>query len=273
MRALAQVDEWEVGNVAAAVFDVSGFRDLYGDGDDEYALASVSKVLAAITVLVAVEEGSIALDEPAGPEGSTVRHLLAHASGLAPDGEFQVLGPPERKRIYSNLGFEVLATHLETNTGMPYEEYARLALIETLGLEHSAVSGSPAHGHRSSVNDLCTVVRSAVSGGLLAPATMQMMTAPVFPDLGGVLPGYGGQDPNPWGLGVEIRGDKVPHWTSPENSPRTWGHFGRAGTFVWFDPDAASRGLGLVVLTDRDFGQWAIDAWPRLATAVLAEHT
>jgi hypothetical protein len=30
--------------------------------------------------------------------------------------------------------------------------------------------------------------------------------------------------------------------------------------------------LACVVLTDLDFGNWAIEAWPALTDAVLAEH-
>lgn len=275
MSALDQVDDWEVASVAAAVFDSSGIVAARGDVERSFPLASVSKVLAAITFHVAVEEGSIGLDDAAGPEDSTVRHLLAHASGLPPDGDADPLGPPGRKRIYSNVGFEVLGGHLESSTGMAYGEYARVALVDSLSLRNTDVSGSPAHGHTSSVGDLATLVRTVTAGELLATETVETMTTPAFPDLAGVLPGYGRQDPNPWGLGVEVRGAKHPHWTSPDNSERTWGHFGRSGTFLWFDPDAGvadGRGLGLVVLTDRDFGQWAIDAWPPLSTAVLEEH-
>ena len=241
----------------------------HGPVDEPFALASVSKVLTAIVVHVAVEEGSIGLDDPAGPDGSTVRHLLAHASGLPPDGDRTPLGPPERKRIYSNVGFEVLAEHLSSRADMGFAEYARLALVEALGLQHTDVGGSPAHGHRSSVDDVCSILQAATDGTLLAPESLASMTTPAFPELSGVLPGFGAQDPNSWGLGVEVRDDKSPHWTSPRNSPATWGHFGRSGTFVWFDPEAA---VGLVVLTDREFGPWAADAWPALATAVLDEH-
>ena len=65
---------------------------------------------------------------------------------------------------------------------------------------------------------------------------------------------------------VEIRDAKTPHWTGSINSPRTYGHFGQSGTLFWVDPDAR---LGLVALTDRDFGDWARAAWPELADAVL----
>ncbi len=275
MGALEAVEGWDAPSVAAAVFDPTGVREVHGPTERPFRLASVSKALAAITFHVAVEEGTIDLDDPAGPDGSTVRHLLAHASGLPPDGDrdAEPLGPPENRRIYSNLGFEILGDHLTERAGMPYDEYARLALVDTLGLASTDLSGSPAHGHSASVDDLLTTLTAVVTGRLLADPTVEAMTTPAFPDLAGVLPGYGRQDPNPWGLGVEVRGEKDPHWTSPENSPRTWGHFGQAGTFVWFDPGAGDDGLGLVVLTDRDFGPWAVEAWPPLATAVLHDHT
>ncbi len=266
MDALEAIGEWDVPHAAAAVFTPDRRTATHGPIDDAFALASVSKVLAAIAVHIAVEEGTVGLDEPAGPEGSTVRHLLSHASGLPPDGEPRPLGPPGRKRIYSNVGFEVLAEHVTSAVGMPFAEYVHLAIVEPLGLRATAVDGSPAHGYRSSVADLVAVLTAVTAGRLLAPETLATMTTPAFPELAGVLPGFGAQDPNPWGLGVELRGHKSPHWTAPTNSPRTWGHFGRSGTFVWFDPDIAT---GLVVLTDRDFGPWAVDAWPRLASGVV----
>jgi CubicO group peptidase (beta-lactamase class C family) len=51
------------------------------------------------------------------------------------------------------------------------------------------------------------------------------------------------------------------------NSPETFGHFGGAGTFLWIDPRAQ---VGLVVLTDREFGGWALGAWPAFSDDVLA---
>ena len=86
--------------------------------------------------------------------------------------------------------------------------------------------------------------------------------------MAGVLPGFGWFDPCDWGLGVEIRGNKHPHWTGTANSPRTFGHFGRSGSFLWVDPEA---GVICAGLADRPFGPWATRAWPPLADAVLAE--
>ncbi len=89
-----------------------------------------------------------------------------------------------------------------------------------------------------------------------------------FPGLDGVLPGFGVQRPNDWGLGFELRDGKSPHWTGSANSARTFGHFGQSGTFLWVDPAAD---LALVVLTDRDFGDWTYPLWPAVSDGVLRE--
>lgn len=89
-----------------------------------------------------------------------------------------------------------------------------------------------------------------------------------FSGLVGVLPGFGMQRPNDWGLGFEIRDGKSPHWTAATNSPSTYGHFGQSGTFIWVDPVCD---LALVVLTDRDFGDWAKPLWPAVSGEVIRE--
>jgi hypothetical protein len=48
----------------------------------------------------------------------------------------------------------------------------------------------------------------------------------------GVVPGFGRQSRSDWGLGFEIRDRKAPHWTGQRNSPPTFGHFGRSGSFL-----------------------------------------
>jgi CubicO group peptidase (beta-lactamase class C family) len=254
-----------VGEAAAVVVNRSGVLARTGPHQRPFPLASVTKVLVALAALVAVEEGTLDLDAPAGPAGSTVRHLLAHASGLAPDDD-GVLAPPASRRIYSNRGFEVLGAALEAAGGLDVATYLHEAVAQPLGLSATGLEGSPAHGARASADDLGRVAVELLSPTLVSPATLAEATAPVFPDLAGVLPGFGHHDPNPWGLGMEIRGRKWPHWTGAANSARTFGHFGRAGTFCWVDPEA---GLGCVVLTDTDFGPWATRAWPVLADAVV----
>ena len=84
MQSLALIDDWPVEHAAAGVVTADGtVRGTRGEGARRFPLASVTKPLVAYGALVGVEEEAIALDQSAGPEGSTVRHLLAHTSGLA----------------------------------------------------------------------------------------------------------------------------------------------------------------------------------------------
>jgi CubicO group peptidase (beta-lactamase class C family) len=259
---------WPVDNVATAVIDSSGtVIGRHGDQDRSFPLASVTKLLTSYAVLIAVEEGAVEWDDPAGPEGSTVRHLIAHTSGLAMTEDRQ-LAEPGTRRIYSNTGFEALAGHVQDATGIPFNAYLAEAVFGPLAMTQSTLAGSPASGASSSCADLSRFAAELqapklVSAGLLAEATTV-----VFPGLDGVLPGFGPQRPNDWGLGFSLRGHKSPHWTGTLNSPRTFGHFGQSGTFLWVDPAA---GVACVALTDRPFGDWAADVWPVYSDAVLTE--
>jgi CubicO group peptidase (beta-lactamase class C family) len=259
--------DWPVDHVAAAVVGADGtVRATAGDLDRPFPLASVTKPLTAYATLVAVEEGAIEWDTPAGPEGSTVRHLAAHASGLAFTGD-AVQARPGTRRIYSNTGFEALAATIAAATGMPFAEYLHQAVCEPLGLTATRLEGSPAAGAVATAADLARFAAELQAPVLVHPDTLREATQVAFPGLDGVLPGYGQQKPNDWGLGFEIRDGKAPHWTGGGSSGRTFGHFGQSGTFLWVDPDA---GAACVVLSDRDFGPWAVEAWPPFTDGVLA---
>jgi CubicO group peptidase (beta-lactamase class C family) len=266
VQALRQVDEWRAANAGVAVVGREGTRAVRGPRELPLPWASVTKLATALAALVAAEEGTIELGDAAGPDGSTIRHLLAHASGLAPDGLARIAQPGER-RIYSNSGFELVAEAIAKAAEMPFEAYLREAVLEPLGLS-ARLEGSAASGLRGSVDDLARLGRELLSPTLVAPETLAEATEVQFPDLIGVLPGFGRMVPNDWGLGFELRDAKAPHWTGRRNSPRAFGHFGRTGTFLWVDPEAR---LALACLTDLTFGEWAREAWPRLADAVLAE--
>jgi CubicO group peptidase (beta-lactamase class C family) len=264
VESLRAIDEWGARKAAAGVTRADAELGEHGPRDATFRWASVTKLLTGLAALVAVEEGTVDLDEPAGPPGSTLRHLLAHGSGLPPD-EGPPLMAPERRRIYSNYGIELAAALVAERAGMPYDEYFRAAILEPLGLRGS-LHGSPAWGFRGPLDDLLALGRELLAPTLVAPETLDEATTVQFPGLAGVLPGFGRMEPNDWGLAFELRDAKSPHWTGSRNSPRTFGHFGAAGTFVWIDPDA---GVATGVLTDREFGEWAIEAWPRLSDAVL----
>jgi CubicO group peptidase (beta-lactamase class C family) len=268
VESLQLIGTWPVAGAAAGVVRRDGgVAGTYGEVARAFPLASVTKPLTAYAALVACEEGVFELDDPAGPEGSTVRHLLAHASGLAFD-EHRVTAAPGTRRLYSNAGFEVLAGTLAKAAGIPFGEYLRQAVLEPLGMAGTSLPGSPAAGGVSTAADLLRFAAELQAPRLLHPSTVAAATTVAFPGLKGVLPGYGHQNPNDWGLGFEIRARKSPHWTGAASSPATFGHFGQSGTFLWVDPAA---GAACVVLTDRDFGEWAHPRWPELTDAVLAE--
>jgi CubicO group peptidase (beta-lactamase class C family) len=266
VEALAQVDSWAANTVAVGVVREGNVVASRGPTDAEFRWASVTKPAVALATLVAAEEGTIDLDEPAGPEASTVRHLLAHASGLPFEGTVPIARPGSR-RIYSNTGFEQLADAVARAAEMPFTDYLRAAVFEPLGMR-AELRDSAAAGIHGTLDDLLALARELLSPTAVAAETLAEATSVQFPGLGGVLPEVGRFDPNDWGLGVELRDGKQPHWTGLRNSERTFGHFGGSGTFLWVDPRA---GIACACLTDKDFGPWALDAWPRLSDAVLEE--
>jgi CubicO group peptidase (beta-lactamase class C family) len=263
VEALRQIDGWGAEHAAAVV--VPG--EAHGDAGHVTRWASVTKLLTAYALLVAVEEGAIDLDDPAGLEGSTVRHLAAHASGLGFEPGSPQLAKAGARRIYSNEGYDQLGAALAAATGMPIAQYLHEAVAAPLGM-NGELRGSPAADFHGDLHDLAAFARELLAPTLVAPETLAEATTVQFPGLAGVLPGFGRWDPNDWGIGFELRDEKASHWTGTRNSPRTFGHFGGSGTFLWVDPELR---LALGVLTDREFGDWALEAWPRLADAVLAE--
>jgi CubicO group peptidase (beta-lactamase class C family) len=266
MNALRAIDGWDAGVAVAGVVRADQVVATQGPRDAGLPWASVTKLLTGLAILVALEEGTVDLDEPAGPLGATLRHLLAHASGLPVDGE-QPIAEPGRRRIYSNTGIELAAGLLEERAGMPFADYFAQAVALPLGLS-GRLAGSPAHAYRGLLDDLLAVGRELLRPTLVAAETLAEATTVQFPGLDGVLPGFGRMAPNDWGLTFELRDAKSPHWTGTRNSERTFGHFGASGTFLWVDPEV---GAACGVLTDRPFGDWAKEAWPPFSDAVLAE--
>ncbi len=261
---LSAIEDWPGSRRAAVVVGPEGIRGVHGDVDEQFALASVTKPLVAYAVLIAIEERTLDLDAPI-ELGTSLRHLLAHASGMAPD-ERTLLTLPATRRIYSNAGYDVIGELLATASGIDTAAYLTEAVLAPLGMLDTALDGSPASGAWSTADDLARFAAELLSPTLVAPTTFGDATSAQWPDLDGVLPGFGRQSPNDWGLGFELRGRKHPHWTAPTGSPRTFGHFGRTGTFLWVDPDAA---VACAYLGDAEFGPWAADTWPALSAEIL----
>lgn len=267
-QALAEeVASWPAGPGGSGVVVLSPAGSVAGAGSrtTAYAWASVTKLLTALAVLRAAHHGRVDLEEPAGPPGSTLRHLLGHASGLGFEGD-RVLAAPGARRVYSNAGPEAAAAHLAARLGRPFPALLDELVLDPLGLVATRLDGSPAHGATGPVDDLARLAHALLVPRVLEPAVVALLRTEPFPGLPGLLPGFGRQEPNTWGHGAEVRGTKAPHWTAPNASPATFGHFGQAGSFLWVDPDAR---LACVAGGTEPFGSWAAEAWPRLSGLVM----
>lgn len=266
---LAAVDAWPVDTVAAGVLTPGGTAT-HGDADRLFPLASVSKLITAYSVLIAVEEGAFALDDTVddvvaeygatidGPSDATVRELLSHASGVGMSSREREK-PARTRRIYSSAGYEILAD-LVSATGIDFVDYTRAAVCEPLGIPEADLdlSGSAGHGFSATVSAMTRIATEFLSPTLISGQTWDEALTAQFADLDGIVPGYGRQTPCPWGLGVEIHGTKSPHWVGSSMPQDVAGHFGQSGTFLWFHRPS---GRAAVVLTDRAFGPWAKERW------------
>jgi CubicO group peptidase (beta-lactamase class C family) len=267
---LAEVERWQPPTVTVGLTDRDHTQGTHGPVDTVFPFASVTKPLSAYAVLIAVRDGYLNLDEPAGPkadEGATVRHLLAHASGLPPDEGGVMSTAPATRRVYSNWGYEILGELVAERTDEPFPAWLDHVVLRPLQMTATVLQGSPAHAGHGTVTDLLTFGRELLQPALIDPELHREATAVAWPELDGVVPGYGRQSPCDWSLGYEVKGAKSPHWTGSRLDPSTFGHFGRSGSFLWVDP---TRGLAAAELADHDFDRWAIDAWPGFSDRLVA---
>ena len=277
--------DWPVGRAGVAVVSPSGTETAFlggVTGGDEFEVASVTKLMTSLAALAAVSSGRIGLDDPVPqaadrPETITLRHLLAHAGGypFEPPGRPR---PPEQRRIYSNVGFRLLAEALADAAGTTFPSWLSTSVLDPLGMtatrpvHRNGTDEDPAAGAASTVDDLVRLARCLLDRGapVVGPDLFAEATTVQFPGLAGLVPGVGRFDPCDWGLGFELHDGKRPHWMGDRRSPAAFGHFGATGCFLWVDPDA---GLAAAAVTDRPFddGKWAMSAWPswsdRLPTA------
>jgi CubicO group peptidase (beta-lactamase class C family) len=262
--------DWPVRRGGAAVVRLAGVEEQWAEGTDrgvELPLASVTKLLTTMAALAAVQAGHVDLDQRVDQEGATVRHLLAHASGL-PQNEGRRRQLAER-RVYSNAGFRVLAEAVADAVGTSFEAWLASAVLDPLDMRatrlatYDGVEADPAAGAVSTLADLVRLARCLLGRGapVTGPELFAEATRVQFPGLAGLVPGVGRFDPCDWGLGFELRDGKRPHWMGERRSPAAFGHFGSSGCFLWVDPEVD---LAAVAITDRDFDdqRWAMGTWP-----------
>lgn len=263
-EALAGVERWEAGFSVAAASSADGILAIHGDPSRVVRVASITKLVTARAVLLASEEGAFGLDDPLGQPGCTVAHLLCHAGGYDFDSP-AVVARPGARRIYSNTGYELLASHVEQTTGLAFADYLAEGVLQPLGMDASELRGSAAKDLHANATDLLALLSEYRRSSVIHESTASAANHVQMPGLDGVLPGWGAQRPCDWGWGPELRGTKDPHWTGSTAGPDTLGHFGGAGTLLWLDPGS---GLGCVALSDREFGEWSVRLWPGFSDAV-----
>lgn len=258
-----------------------------------YRWASVSKLVAALAVHVAIEDGSFSRTSKVGDFELTIEDLLSHCSGLATGevGESRLSSPqhvqpslpPHERRIYSNIGYELLGRSIEDSSGIRYRDYAMEAVLEPAGMRgasfiqnvaHSAAASEDvtgaAFGLQGGIDDLIALTEALCFELVVTSESLSAFRTVFLPDLAGVLPGFGHQSPNSWGLGAEIRDHKSSHWMGTLVSAEAYGHFGQSGSFLWIDPVTQCFA---VFLGPRPFGAWAKERWPRLNDAIVRELT
>src|SRR4029078_13064266 len=146
-------------------------------------------------VVIGVEEAAVDWDDAAGPEGATVRHLAAHTSGVSFE-EGKTQAKPGARRIYSNRGFELLGDAVAAGAGMPFADYLHEAVLAPLGMSATRLDGSPAADMTSTCADMTRFPARVTAPTLVSAVTLEEATSVAFPDLAGVLPGFGRQSPN-----------------------------------------------------------------------------
>ncbi|MDF2758093.1 MAG: beta-lactamase [Thermomicrobiales bacterium] len=249
------------------------------------------------------------LPEDLGPresgyqEGATVETVIDQMCRLP------LQSAPGNELRYSNAGYGVIARLSERISGQPFWQAAQSHVFAPLGIREivsdpaalalgrvarladTSHPGTDIETYNSAYwrglalpwGGLFGTPRDAVrfaaaflpSGErfLSEPATSLMTTDQTMGAPGGVESAKVRWNPGRWGLGWEVKGEKRRHWTGDFTSPRTFCHFGHAGTLLWGDPE---RDIALAVFANRTVTHmWGfiLVRWARLSNAVIAAVT
>lgn len=162
--------------------------------DTLFWIASMTKPMTALAVMMMVEEGKLSVEDPVekhlpefkGQEGGrpiTVKDLLTHSSGLVGGG-----GPkptlaeavkeyaskplqfePGTRWSYNNPGINTLGRLVEVTSGMPYEDFMQQRLFDPLGMKDTTFWPTEAQAQRLAVS---YVKEKEEPGAELKPTTI-----------------------------------------------------------------------------------------------------
>lgn len=213
--------------------------------------------------------------EGPGCEKITVRHLLTHTSGLPNRSEAGPLNAgknglerePGSQMAYSNVAYDLLGELVQRVSDQSFSEFTRQNIFDPLGMKDTTfihmgkarercirrrpgttfdwpdeVEGSTEASSTlmTTARDMSIFLQTFLNGGsygdvrLLSPATVAAMTRNQVPGIpremnDGITnapQGFG------WFMLDEVRFRNTPClW-----SPRSYGHAGGSGAFVWVDP-------------------------------------
>ena len=133
--------------------------------DTIFDLASLTKCVATTTAMMKlVQEGRVRLNDPVaaylpefaqnGKQDITIRELLTHYSGLAPDLDLKLpwsgrdtaftmamaqtpVNPPGSRFLYSDINFEVLGFIVEKVSGQSLNDFTETNIFAPLGMTHT----------------------------------------------------------------------------------------------------------------------------------------
>ncbi len=254
---------WPGPAAAAVVRLVDGSAqvvDRSGDLEARRPWASVSKLAVALAVGVDVDRGRCRYEQPLGPLGSTLAHLLSHSGGYGLETTDRTV-PAGTRRVYSNVGVDLAVAAVAE--GAPPPRWLEERVFGPLGMASAHLEGRPSAGVVGSTRDLATFAGAWLLARPFSAATRDRIITPFLPQLDGIVPGFGRFRPCPWGLGPEVRGSKE-HWMGDWSSDSA-GHFGQSGALALFN---VREGIAVVATSAVPFGPWAVTLWPAWTSRV-----
>jgi uncharacterized protein YbbC (DUF1343 family)/CubicO group peptidase (beta-lactamase class C family) len=152
--------------------------------DTIFDVASLTKVVATTTsVMKLVEDARIRLSdrvsdyipgfERYNKRGITIRHLMAHTSGLRPDVDVVEVwtgydkaielaieeipaAPPGERFVYSDINYFLLGDIVKRVSGLPLDQFAKTHIFEPLGMKDTGFVPAAALRPRIAPTEKCT---------------------------------------------------------------------------------------------------------------------